>query len=67
VTGAGHIKAADLLAHEAVVSIQGAGAVSVDADRSVDASIEGTGSIRYRGNPAHVTRSIAGIGSIESD
>ena len=67
VEGAGHIKASDLVAHDCTVKIEGAGAVSVHADRSMDASIEGTGSIRYRGHPGQVKKSVEGVGSIEAD
>lgn len=65
VSGSGQIEDEELVTHDAEVAIAGSGSVTVYADHSLDASITGSGSIRYLGNPPQVKKSILGIGSID--
>lgn len=63
-TGSGNIVCADLQASSATVRISGSGNISVNASQSLDASISGSGTIKYRGNPTRVNQSVTGSGSI---
>jgi len=65
IAGSGDLHAGDLAGKDVSVSISGSGDALVQATASLDASIAGSGDIRYRGNPTRVSRSIAGSGSIE--
>ncbi len=62
--GSGNVFCDGLKASNAVVRLSGSGNVTVYADKSIDASILGSGSIRYSGEPAQVTKSITGSGTI---
>jgi Putative auto-transporter adhesin, head GIN domain len=63
-TGSGNIFCNELKARSAVVTVGGSGNVNVYAAESLDAKISGSGDIRYEGNPAKLTKSITGSGSI---
>lgn len=67
VNGAGTIEADDLLCTDANVEINGAGSCEIYVSGTLDAEVDGIGSIRYRGNPAHVNRSGGGISSVSGD
>jgi hypothetical protein len=64
-SGAGAFHGYDLLAAECVASLDGAGLVEVTASDSLDATVDGLGSIRYDGAPALVRRQVTGLGSIQ--
>jgi hypothetical protein len=61
--GAGAIRASDLLARVAQVSVKGSGAVDVKAGEELSASLVGSGRIRYWGDP-RVRQSVSGAGSV---
>ena len=63
IEGGGSISAYDLTAQDAVVSIEGLGHCEITAERSLDASIDGAGSILHDGD-AKVTKRNDGLGSI---
>lgn len=63
ISGAGSIEGEDLTVGDAVVSVSGAGSVSVRVRDSLEAHASGAGSIVYFGDP-HVTRDVSGAGSI---
>jgi hypothetical protein len=44
--------------------VSGSGTVFVTATESLDASVPGTGTIIYAGNPLDITRNISGTGTI---
>jgi hypothetical protein len=67
VEGSGEVDAGALVAQRAAVSVSGSGDVVVHATESLDASIQGSGDIAYRGNPATVTRDVAGSGDVHPD
>ena len=53
-----------LVGNQVTVDLSGSGQVTVDATRAVDVSPSGTGSVLYRGNPAHVTKVVTGTGAV---
>lgn len=63
-TGAGEIDAKDLHAEKAKVTATGAGTVDVYATETLDVNATGVGDINYYGNPKHINKQGAGIGSI---
>jgi hypothetical protein len=63
--GLGLYEARDLVSQEAVVEQDGAGSAVVNVTGTLDATIDGVGSIEYFGNPT-VTQEINGLGTIKS-
>lgn len=66
IRGVGRYEAPALDCERSRVAIDGNGQAHLAAARSLDVRIGGVGQVRYRGDPA-VTRSIAGIGTVEKD
>jgi len=66
IDGSGHIDLAGLAAPKAKASISGSGAIDVNATDSLDASISGSGTVRYKGSPKNLAKSISGSGEISS-
>jgi hypothetical protein len=62
--GSGNIQCNGLKAKSAKVTLMGSGNITVYASENLDANIAGSGTIRYEGNPAQVTKSITGSGTI---
>jgi hypothetical protein len=62
--GSGTVTADQLKAHSASATIAGSGDISLYASDSLDANVLGSGTIRYAGNPAQVTKTVTGSGSI---
>jgi hypothetical protein len=62
--GSGVAQLQDLVARDAKAAVSGSGRIDVTASRSLDATITGTGTIVYGGDPARVTPSITGTGAI---
>jgi Putative auto-transporter adhesin, head GIN domain len=65
--GSGTLDLQRLVARTAYVSVSGSGQVWVNVTESLDASVPGTGSIVYSGNPSHVTRNVSGTGDVVAD
>ncbi len=63
--GSGNIYADQLIAKTASVSLKGSGNVKVYASDLLDATLPGSGNIRYFGNPAKVNSKVTGSGNIE--
>ncbi len=63
--GSGTAKLADLAVDSAKVTINGSGDVVVQPHKSLEAEINGSGDIKYIGDPAHMAQAIHGSGSIE--
>jgi hypothetical protein len=61
--GFGEIDASGLAAQDANVSVGGTGTATVNAARTLTATVTGVGSIKYVGNPA-VSQNVTGIGSV---
>ncbi len=66
-TGAGDLHAIDLFARVVNLDLSGAGHARVYASEKLDVDISGVGSVRYRGDPAHVNKNISGLGSLKQD
>jgi len=66
-TGAGDLNAIDLIARDVRLDLSGAGHGRVFASEKLDVEISGVGSVRYRGDPAHINKNISGLGSIKRD
>jgi hypothetical protein len=62
--GAGKMDLSRLEAQSATVTANGAGSIDVNSTASLDATVNGVGSINYSGTPAKVTTAINGVGSI---
>jgi putative autotransporter adhesin-like protein len=62
--GSGTIQCNGLKAKSAQVTLAGSGTVTVYASENLDATVAGSGAIRYDGNPVKVTKNISGSGSI---
>jgi len=65
VNGASRVEAFGLIAGTAAVTINGAGSCEVTARETLDAEINGVGSITYDGSP-EVRRAVRGLGEIKA-
>ncbi|MCA9673562.1 MAG: DUF2807 domain-containing protein [Kofleriaceae bacterium] len=66
VSGAGDVHARGAAARTATVTISGAGAVEVTVADTLDATISGSATVDYWGQPARVERHVAGAGAIRA-
>ncbi|OFY84902.1 MAG: hypothetical protein A3F72_18140 [Bacteroidetes bacterium RIFCSPLOWO2_12_FULL_35_15] len=64
VSGAGDLKASNLEAEKAKITVSGAGDAKINVKQSLDADVSGAGSIIYKGNPTDRNVSISGAGSV---
>jgi hypothetical protein len=67
INGSGDINADSLMAQEAKVRIEGSGDIRCHAINSLDVHIDGSGSVKYIGEPKHIDQSINGSGSIKKE
>jgi hypothetical protein len=65
ISGTGAVDAFGLRARHVDVDSSGAGRADVQATDTLSADISGAASVRYRGNPSQVRKSVTGAGSIE--
>lgn len=64
VSGSGSLQFTGLVASDAHAVVSGSGSVFITATKSLTASVSGSGSILYGGNPEQVTKSVTGSGAI---
>ncbi len=64
ILGSGNLKAGDLDAKHVHVAVTGSGDAAVHATEQLDASVMGSGNVRYSGRPADVQRHVTGSGEI---
>lgn len=64
VNGSGNVWLTRLAAEYVHAVVSGSGNIYVTATRSLDASVPGSGTIVYAGNPKKVTKSVTGSGAI---
>ncbi len=65
ISGVGSFDGADLKSQTADAGISGAGSAELWVERSLNATISGTGSINYYGAPTTITKHVSGLGSIK--
>jgi hypothetical protein len=65
-SGVGNAELAELVAADAYAVLDGSGRIALTATKSLNASVPGSGSIVYGGNPSVVTKSVTGVGSVAS-
>ena len=66
ISGVGEFDGGNLQSQIANVRISGAGSATIWVDKNLEASISGTGSIRYYGDPKSIDKNISGLGSVSS-
>jgi hypothetical protein len=64
IDGAGKVDLARLSATDAQVAVNGAGSLDVNVSGTLQAEVNGVGSISYSGNPQKVVPSVRGVGRI---
>ena len=64
ISGSGRVAAADLVVDRCNVRISGSGTVQINVKTSIDASISGSGSLSYKGNPTSVNSHSSGSGRV---
>ena len=62
--GSGDAQLEGLVASDVHAVVSGSGRILVQATRSLDAAVSGSGAIVYTGSPAHVTSNVSGTGAI---
>ncbi|HEY3430130.1 MAG TPA: head GIN domain-containing protein [Cyclobacteriaceae bacterium] len=65
ITGSGEILAANLETDKCNIHISGSGDVEINVKTELDARISGSGTVRYKGNPARVNADASGSGSVK--
>jgi len=63
ISGAGSIKAFDLVTDNAELDLSGAADAELNANQKLDIEVSGSGDVRYKGN-ANVSQRISGAGSV---
>lgn len=64
VSGSGEILAANLVTDTCDIRISGSGGVEINVNKELDANISGSGTVSYKGNPAHVNSHSSGSGKV---
>lgn len=64
ISGSGKVLAADLETNTCQVKISGSGDVEVNVKNELDATISGSGSVSYRGNPNKINTHSSGSGKV---
>ena len=64
ISGSGEVLAANFTVDKCDVRISGSGDVEINVNKELDANISGSGSVTYKGNPAHVNSHSSGSGKV---
>lgn len=64
ISGSGEILAANLVTDKVDVRISGSGDLEINVNKELDAHISGSGTVTYKGNPAHVNSHSSGSGHV---
>lgn len=64
IAGAGKVDAVKLKTQQCSVEISGAGEVDVNVDKKLAVDITGAGTVRYKGNPEDIKKTITGAGEL---
>lgn len=65
ISGSGKVLGANLVTNTAKIDITGSGDVEITVNKELDADISGSGTVLYKGNPAHVNGNASGSGSVK--
>lgn len=65
-SGSGDLQVQDLVARDAATELSGVGEIRVHVTRDLHATVSGTGSIRYSGDPTSVVSRVTGTGSVSA-
>jgi Putative auto-transporter adhesin, head GIN domain len=65
ISGSGKVLGANLVTNTAKIDITGSGDVEITVNKDLDADISGSGTVLYKGNPAHVNGNASGSGSVK--
>jgi len=65
ISGSGDFRGMNLISEITSIKISGSGDASVYASEELDASVSGSGDIRYAGNPKKVHKKVSGSGEIQ--
>jgi len=66
ISGEGTALLRQLIARHAKASLSGDGSIMLTATHSLTATISGSGTVLYGGNPRHVTQRVTGSGTISA-
>ncbi|MCW3087584.1 MAG: hypothetical protein JWQ78_970 [Sediminibacterium sp.] len=64
ISGSGNADCGDLICEDATAHVSGSGDVKLNANKSVEASISGSGNVSYRGAASDVRKHVAGSGRL---
>ncbi|MFN8340533.1 MAG: head GIN domain-containing protein [Cyclobacteriaceae bacterium] len=64
ISGSGKVYAADMEVDSCEAKISGSGDVEIAVKTSIDATISGSGTVAYRGNPGHINSHSSGSGKV---
>lgn len=64
IQGSGSINAFDHATRTTIVTVSGSGTAEVFVTEQLDVTIDGSGNVRYRGDPTNVNQEISGSGTV---
>ncbi|MEO8066986.1 MAG: head GIN domain-containing protein [Flavobacteriales bacterium] len=64
VQGSGDVKAIELKSQRAMATVTGSGDIAVQVSESLNASVTGSGSVKYKGKPTDVKQNVTGSGDV---
>ena len=64
ISGSGKVLGANLVTNTCKIEIAGSGDVEITVNKDLDADITGSGTVRYKGDPARVNSDASGSGSV---
>jgi len=64
ISGSGQVMAANLETDKCTVRISGSGDVEINVKSDLDATISGSGTVSYKGNPSHMNSHSSGSGKV---
>ena len=64
IVGSGNIISGDVIGGTVSAAMSGSGSISIGVLDALNATVAGSGSVRYKGNPSNISKSITGSGSV---
>lgn len=64
VQGSGDVKAVELKSQRTMATVTGSGDIAVQVSESLNASVTGSGSVKYKGKPTDVKHNVTGSGDV---